>query len=125
MRKALIPLIIFCLYATVCFADEVCKTEWCNAKWPPEKGSDRAVGKDNCGNVCIKIVKEVEKVVIKENEGVAVTLATDDKGRPIFKASCPATGLTKYDYKLYKAGYVQKSRKKGEFLHIYYEKDKD
>lgn len=105
-----------------------CIYEWCDAKWPPVAGSDRTVGKTNCGVVCIKIVKEVEKIVTvhqKSADEVTITMSTNDKGEPIMKASCPSSGMTKYDYKLYKSGYVQKSKKKGDFLHIYYEKNID
>ena len=60
-------LIFFLLLGTNAMAqvDPNCQTEWCDAKWPPAEGSDRTYGKDNCGNVCIKIQKvvEVEKIV--------------------------------------------------------------
>jgi len=60
-----------------------CITEWCDASWPPEGRSDRTIGKDNCGNTCIKIAKEVK------NTSIIVTLSTDEKGKPVMKASCP------------------------------------
>ena len=37
-----------------------CAYSWCDSKWPPEAGSDRTVGKDNCGTTCIKIARPVE-----------------------------------------------------------------
>jgi len=132
--------IIFCMvsffWPPYCRAQETtdsapiaCITEWCDAKWPPSEGEDRTYGKNNCGDTCIKIQKivEIEKVITKykrEDSSVIVTLSTDENGKPVMKASCPKTGMSKYDYKLYKAGFTQKSRKKGEFLHIYYEKEK-
>lgn len=35
---------------------QTCAYQWCDAPWPPATGSDRTVGKTNCGETCIKIV---------------------------------------------------------------------
>lgn len=43
------------LYSTA--GAQTCQYEWCSAPWPPAAGADRTVGKDNCGNTCIKIAK--------------------------------------------------------------------
>ena len=59
---------------------------------------------------------------VELDASVEVTLSSDDKGQPVFKASCPKIGMNKWDYKLIKAGYILKSQKKGQFLHTWYEK---
>ena len=111
-----------------------CVTEWCDAKWPPVEGKDRTYGKDNCGHYCskhgyeVEKIVEVEKIAIKkeviDKNSIAVTMSQNEKDEPVLRASCPPTGLTKYDYKLIKAGYILKSQKKGEYLHKWYEKEK-
>ncbi len=103
-----------------------CETEWCDARWPPDEGSDRTVGKDNCGNVCIKIEKKVEiiaEIEKKNNPGVTVTISTDENGKPIFNASCPTSGkLNEWEFKALEAGYKAKLKSKNGGVYTIYEK---
>lgn len=126
MKKLLLTLIILFVSTTCSAHTEGCVFEWCDAILPSVAG-EKVVGKDNCGNYCSKHgieVKVIEKVVEEKDStgGVKITLLKDDEGNPVMIASCPATGINEWDYKLYMEGFIQKSVKKGDFVHIYYSK---
>ena len=119
---------------------------WCSAPWPPPAGSDRTMGKDSNGQVCIKIAKEMPPTappvpsnltaVIVPKEGatvtpakdllgqaaISVTLAQDEQGRPVLQAICPGSGFNEWDFKALQAGYHAKVVTRGKETFVIYEK---
>ncbi len=125
---------VLLLITSHCFAQD-CTTEWCDAKWPPIEGIDRTYGKDNCGNVCIKIAVEttVEVIDVVEVEvpaetpktEITVTLKNDENGKPVMTASCPSVIETnQYDAKVecIKAGRKMKLYTRGGKIYSICEK---
>ncbi len=55
----LLSLLVFILLFNVTQAFAQPAAYWCDAPFPPPAGSDRTMGKDSNGQVCIKIAKEV------------------------------------------------------------------
>lgn len=103
---------------------------WCGASWPPVEGGGRTRGIDVNGDVCIKIVKEVEKIVEVEKlvekpiptSNVTVTLSSNDKGEPTIITSCPSSGFSEWDFKALEAGYKMKLKSKNGEIFIIWEK---
>ena len=58
MRKVIL-IVSMLLIPTLAIA-QTCTYQSCNAIWPPQIGSDRTVGKDNCGQTCIKIMEPLK-----------------------------------------------------------------
>ena len=44
-------------------------------------------------------IKKIITIKKPNNESVIVTLSKDENGNPIMTASCPATGMTEWDWK--------------------------
>ena len=124
---------------------------WCDAPFPPPAGSDRTMGKDSNGQVCIKIAKEMPStapplpavpetaIVPKEGaivqpakdllrsqgdvEGISVTLSTNPQGEPVLTAICPGNpGFNEYDLKALELGFKQKVVTRGKETFVIYEK---
>ena len=150
MKPRYLITLYFALICNTVFAQPA--AYWCDAPWPPPAGSDRTMGKDSNGQVCIKIAKEMpfiappvaakpETAIVPGKpaiaqpakdllrsqgnvEGISVTLSTNAKNEPVLTAVCEKgeTGINRWDVQMYKMGYHQVHTKIGDTVVTSYEK---